>query len=603
MRISRIQIKNFRNFRDLDVATGQHLVIVGENRVGKTNFLFALRLILDPTLPDSARQLRKEDFWDGLTKERSLSRDDKIEISVDLTDFEENDDQLALLAEHLVGADPMVARLTYVFQPLATLEGDPSRDSDFEFHAYGGDRPENRVSADLRRRMPFDFWHALRDAEGDLANWRRSPLRPLLDQAASLIEREELDELAEKITESTEAIAETEPVKAVNTSLHEKLVELVGSANVIETALGFSPADAERLIRSLRLFIDDGLRSISEASLGTANLLYLALKSLDIDLQIREGERCHTFLAIEEPEAHLHPHLQRRLFRTFLRARHPDPRPATEGTALHDHGATILLTTHSPHLASVSPARSLVLLRRDADGTSTEAVGTAGLALDEGELADIERYLDVTRGEALFARGILFVEGEAEEYLVPVLAKLLGHDLDELGVSVCSVAGTHFLPYIKFFGPNGLNIPYAVVTDADPGVAHDGHARIRNLLSYLSPKREKKAESNSDLTELANEFGLFVTTETFEVALFRSGRRATYHKTICDLSGNAAQQRAKKWMDEPNEFDSVQMLKDIEGVGKGRFAQRWSWHIAQQDKDCCPTSIKAALKYVIDQIS
>lgn len=157
MRISRIQIENFRNFRKLDVETGPSIVIVGENAVGKSNLLFALRLILDPTLPDSARQLRQEDFWDGLTKDRQFGRDDRIEISIDLTEFEDNDDQLAILAEHLVGAEPMVARLTYVFRSVATLDDDPTRDSDFEFHLYGGDRPENRISSDLRRRMPLNF--------------------------------------------------------------------------------------------------------------------------------------------------------------------------------------------------------------------------------------------------------------------------------------------------------------------------------------------------------------------------------------------------------------------------------------------------------------
>ncbi len=146
-----------------------------------------------------------------------------------------------------------------------------------------------------------------------------------------------------------------------------------------------------------------------------ANVIYLALQSLDIDLQIEEGKRCHTFLAIEEPEAHLHPHIQRRLFRTFLRARQPDPEPANKSTSLQSHGAMILLTTHSPHLASVSPARSFVLLPRDNEDGATTAVSTAALDLDESEIDDIERYLDVTRGEAMFARGILFVEGEAED--------------------------------------------------------------------------------------------------------------------------------------------------------------------------------------------
>lgn len=68
MRLSRIAIKNFRNFKHLDVQLGEHAVVLGENKVGKTNLLFALRLILDPTLSDSQRRLRQEDFWDGLPR-------------------------------------------------------------------------------------------------------------------------------------------------------------------------------------------------------------------------------------------------------------------------------------------------------------------------------------------------------------------------------------------------------------------------------------------------------------------------------------------------------------------------------------------------------
>src|SRR5258707_7985326 len=88
MRISRVQITNFRNFKSLDVALSEHAVIVGENKIGKSNFIYALRLLLDPTLPDSARQLREEDFWDGL--ERPLSKEDEIRIALDVTGFEEN---------------------------------------------------------------------------------------------------------------------------------------------------------------------------------------------------------------------------------------------------------------------------------------------------------------------------------------------------------------------------------------------------------------------------------------------------------------------------------------------------------------------------------
>lgn len=73
MRLSRVQIANFRNFQSIDVALSQHAIFVGENKVGKSNLIYAIRLILDASLPDSLRQLRIEDFWDGVP--RPLSKE------------------------------------------------------------------------------------------------------------------------------------------------------------------------------------------------------------------------------------------------------------------------------------------------------------------------------------------------------------------------------------------------------------------------------------------------------------------------------------------------------------------------------------------------
>jgi putative ATP-dependent endonuclease of the OLD family len=143
VRISRIQINNFRNFRQLDVRLSTHAVIVGENKVGKSNLLYALRLILDPSLPDTARQLRNEDFWDGL--KRPLTKNDRILISIDITDFEDNDNQKGTLCDYLVESEPMTSRLTYVYQPKPTLEGNPTKEADYEFMVYGGDRTEYKI--------------------------------------------------------------------------------------------------------------------------------------------------------------------------------------------------------------------------------------------------------------------------------------------------------------------------------------------------------------------------------------------------------------------------------------------------------------------------
>lgn len=315
-----------------------------------------------------------------------------------------------------------------------------------------------------------------------------------------------------------------------------------------------------------------------------------------------EGERSHTFLAIEEPEAHLHPHVQRRVYRTFLRPRQPVP-PAEADEGKNASETTILLTTHSPNIVSVSPVRSLVLLRKTADLTSTEGVSTAKLELDDAEADDIERYLDVTRGEVLFAKGVLLVEGEAEQYMLPVLAELNGHKLDELGITVCSVAGTHFLPYLKFLGPSGLNIPCAVVTDADPDVQTTGLSRLRKLLEFLDPDELEALTEDDEVIDLGRRHGIFLSDDTFEVALFRSGRHGSFASTMRELSTNtAAKVRANGWKANPASLDVSRMMKDIDAIGKGRFAQRWAHHISRFTTKKCPTSITEALKYVASRV-
>ena len=170
MHLSRITIANFRNFSHLDVRLAGNVVVLGENRVGKSNLLHAMRLVLDPSLPDTARHLSISDFWDGL---EDRTGDDKITVSVEITDFEDNLDILAVLTDYRLDDDPHTVRLTYEFRAREGLAKQPNSEEDYEFVCYGGENEAMRFGYELRRRISLDVLHALRDAEGDLAVWRR----------------------------------------------------------------------------------------------------------------------------------------------------------------------------------------------------------------------------------------------------------------------------------------------------------------------------------------------------------------------------------------------------------------------------------------------
>jgi putative ATP-dependent endonuclease of OLD family len=573
MRIDRFKIKNFRNLADVDLALQAGTVIVGENRAGKSNLVHALRLILDGSLSYADRQLTREDFWDGLSDGSDswdpLVQGHVIEASIEIVEFEDDRKLAAALANALVAEQPMRARLTYRFAPID--DGEDAQKPRYRGAVYGGDGDGRIISTELRSYLHLVFLHALRDVEADIRNWRRSPLRALLLAAASAASEEDLGDVREAMQEANDKLNSLEVVKGLSESIGQRLVEMVGANQAIDTELAAAPDDPMRLIRGMRLFVDgDAHRSLTSASLGSLNVLYLALQELGLDARmLEEADIAHVVMAIEEPEAHLHPHLQRLIFGRLLDSQR--------------YANTVLVTTQSPHIASVADPRSLVVLRAHADRTVAAVASDAELAPAEWD--DIARYLDATRAELVFARRVLLVEGFAEQVLLPKLAESLEMNLDKLGISVCAIHGTHFGAYVRLC--EALRIPWAVLTDGDvdkDGV-RQGDRRATELLGALGVSGQHV------------EHGVFVGSRTFEHDLLAASVQnlAAAFDSLKELCKAPSVAKIERWSGRDPGYDEFMGMIDNAG-GKGRYAQRLALR-----RVAPPAYIASALRYLESQ--
>jgi putative ATP-dependent endonuclease of the OLD family len=564
--------------------------------------------------------LTEQDFWDGDGEPPFDGREIKVEVQ--FSDFANEDSPewpaLLLLSDCFITKEPeSIAQVTYsFFEDRKTEENNrPMSQKDYDFKVFPGNSPEKRFDKQMRRNMPLDLIKALRDIASDNNTWNQSPLKRLLKAVDMPLE--DLQIHADDIkTISKKVVKEVTHIKELESEVKDRVNQMIGSLYKIDPQIGLSATTPQTLFEELRVFADGAQqRPLNRISLGLQNVLYLSLLSLLLEKkEINRRNNKEDFIpivAIEEPEAHLHPHLQRLVFKDFLSQACKRKQP-------------VLVSTHSPHLASAASVKDLVLIHNSTKHGSTATSAYKFLkSLDDRTCKDLERFLDITKSEMLFSKGVIFVEGDVEVLLIPEFAKIIGKPLDKYGISICNAYGSHFGHVVAL--ARNFKIPFVVLTDGDPHIENTGLKRSIKLLENINPLVYKelsallKEDKNNEVQKKLQHEGVFLNEWTLEASLLNSGLAEELKHTFDELGKEIGTdvKSGKKYIDlylqSKADDDMNHILKSIADSrwGKGRFSQRLVKHIiikgeslgdqAKKNK-IVPEYIKNGIEFLINHL-
>lgn len=475
MYLSELRTQGFRCFDNefkIQLTAGLN-VIVGENGAGKTAIISAIRQLFHDS--ESGRySISSDDFFCPFSIDGKPAESFSIQAEFDGLDI---NNKVTLL--------PWIGTSNTA---LLNLQAENKEmQGRFKKLIWGGISKSSQFDPELLDLIQCIYLPPLRDAESKLSNGRQSRLSKLLKalNRKELIQCKKagtLHPLEEKVKEFNASLATDTSlsIKDANKLITENLTMAIGHHFGQNTSIQFAETDFTKIAESLTLLffpnlsIDDQelFRGLSQNSLGYNNLLYIAsiLAELTLDEE-GEGQPLFKLLLIEEPEAHLHPQLQIRLLNHL------------KSVAERNKNVQVIVTTHSTVLASSVNIESIIHLSKSYNPIATP-LRACGLRQNSSQF--INRWLDVTKSNLLFASGVILVEGIAEQMLIPAIAKIVlkgqaegKNSLENLGVSTINLNGIYFKHFMQLYCNiknadddeiDGSNIPIrcAGLTDLDP---------------------------------------------------------------------------------------------------------------------------------------
>lgn len=469
MYLTELTITNFRSFGSdgITVKFREGLTaLVGENDSGKTAVIDALRFLLGTTDQEWLR-FSDDDFHK--TSEDS-SESSEIKISGTFKNLTSSD-KLGFVEYLTYGInkdDEPTLHLTLTAKRIGTRAGRPYISTEIR-SGKNGEGPN--MDNNCRSLLAATYLRPLRDAERELSSGRNSRLSMVLNsldgaEMGQLFDAETfsyddikklgllgLGDLFNKLIEHHPHI-ENGKSKVNN---HLEKLQLHGDSLKSSISVSQNGSDSQRLrqlLEKLTLNVDN---TPGRMGLGSNNILFIACELI----LLADDQEHFPLLLIEEPEAHVHAQRQLRLIQYLQKI--------VNTKKDEENKPQIIITTHSPNLASEVNLNNLVIIQ------AGKAFSTADgeTELDSNDYKFLSRFLDVTKANLFFARVVMIVEGDAENILIPTLAKCIGKDFTEHGVSMINVGGVGLRRYAKIFmrknpDQDGIqSVPVACVTDLD----------------------------------------------------------------------------------------------------------------------------------------
>lgn len=445
MIISELKIYNFRRFKSNNDTPGLQITfhrglnaLVGENDSGKTAIIDALKLVL---LTQSNEYIRpsEEDFYQS--SDGHACSEFKIDCTI--TEFTQNEAKnfIEYLKFKKIGEK---TEYTLELHYRAWKEGHKI------FHELRVGDVDDGISIDGKARdlLKAVYLKPLRDAEREMQSGRSSRISQILINHPVFKDKTEHDitkifknantQIEEYFTTNTEG-------KRILQTIRDNLKSFNNERQSSNAELKTSDIQLKAILESLSLTASE-----INPGLGELNLLFIAAELLLLKDDTDGGIK---LALVEELEAHLHPQAQLRLI-SYLQNEY------------NENGVQIIVSTHSPILASKINLKNLILIK---DGVGYDlAVGKTGL--EKSDYLFLQRFLDSTKANLFFAKGIIMVEGDAENILIPVIADIIGYPLEKYGVSIVNVGSTAFLRYSRIMvrsDGRDIGIPVSVITDCD----------------------------------------------------------------------------------------------------------------------------------------